>query len=134
MTYKTISMLLLLSACWSFLACGSNNKIDPEVEAFVKERSDLVFKVAGVVDANPTAAGIAEAHKLFDSRKTDLRAKQDALKDKIKGKGTTLFINAAVTDPKILTDICDKHLSKFTASDVAECGRLSRSYSDAFSK
>ena len=70
-----ITLLLVVIFCLLFVGC--RGPVD-EVKAFIDEKDDVLLQMYEKVEANPTAAGMDEARKVFESRKASLIAKRDS--------------------------------------------------------
>ena len=74
---KTVSVVLVL-ACLAIAACG---KKDDQINTFVKEINTFTDELVKKVESAPTPeAGVDDAQKYMDSRKTELRDKFNAVK------------------------------------------------------
>lgn len=74
---KTVSVVLVL-ACLALAACG---KKDDQINSFVKEINSFTDELVKKVENAPTPeAGVDEAQKYMDSRKTELRDKFNSVK------------------------------------------------------
>jgi hypothetical protein len=65
-----------LAFCLVSVGCNRHSK---EVNTFITERNEVLGQMLDKIDASPNEAGIDEARKIFDARKADLKAKQDAM-------------------------------------------------------
>jgi Tfp pilus assembly protein PilP len=75
---KSISLVLVL-ACLALAACG---KKDDQINSFVNEINTFTDELVKKVESAPSPAeGVDEAQKYMDSRKADLRAKFDSVKN-----------------------------------------------------
>ena len=76
--YRKLSCLsLAVALCALSLAC----KRDADVGAVVDELNSFTQEIVKRVDANPTAAGVDEAQKYFDSRKEEMTGKLASIKN-----------------------------------------------------
>ncbi|HMT08699.1 MAG TPA: hypothetical protein PKA82_11900 [Pyrinomonadaceae bacterium] len=75
---KTI--VIAIALCSLLLTSCSK---DAEVNAFITEFEATTKEITSKIDANPTAAGVADAQKAFDAKKASLKAKWDAIKDAV---------------------------------------------------
>ena len=75
---KTIIVAIVL---FSLLLTSCSK--DAEVNAFITEFEATTKEITSKIDANPTAAGVADAQKAFDAKKASLKAKWDAIKDAV---------------------------------------------------
>lgn len=76
---KTVSLLLVLACLALATACG---KKDADINAFVTEINTFTDELVKKVESAPTPAqGVDDAQKHLDSRKADLKAKFDSVKN-----------------------------------------------------
>ena len=76
--YRKLACLTLATAlCALALAC----KKDTDVSAVIGELDAFTQEIVKRVEANPTAAGVDDAQKYFDSKKADMTAKLASIKD-----------------------------------------------------
>lgn len=75
--YKRFATLLLLAVAALSLA-GCNK--DAEINSVMADIHTVTDELVKKVDATPTAAGVDEAQKHFDSKKADLKSKWDGIK------------------------------------------------------
>ncbi len=73
---KKISIFLVVLSCIALSGCSK----DAEINAFITEFDAATKEIVSKIDANPTAAGMDEAQKAFDGKKTSLKAKFDGIK------------------------------------------------------
>jgi hypothetical protein len=98
---KLMVLLMVLAFCLASAACRGPVA---EVKAFLDAKDDALVQMAKKIEANPTAAGVDEARKVFEARKGDLKAKRDALDEQHLekyGDLTSMMLNSAVTDMKM---------------------------------
>jgi hypothetical protein len=120
-SFFAISLLFLISA-------GCSN--DAELKTFINERSDLVTKMATIIDANPTSAGIDEAQKLFDSKKAELQAKYEVVNQSKKSSdGLSMWFKSKLFDMDMLKNVGEKHRDKITYGSEAD-SKLNKLISD----
>lgn len=74
---KNLTLMALLVCC---IALGACNK-DAEVEAFITEFDTTTSEMVAKINDNPSSAGIDEAQKVFESKKSSLKAKFDTFKN-----------------------------------------------------
>lgn len=127
---KTITLFLMLAFCLTFAACGNK---DAEVNAFISENSAVVKDIADKIEANPSAAGVDEAQKAFDAKKSDLKSKWDAMKE-ARGAQVSADVQKKLTDSmtsdmKLLTDASTKNAVKM-ASDPAAIDKFQKLMTD----
>lgn len=76
---KTVSLLLVLACLALATACG---KKDSEINSFVTEINTFTDELVKKVESAPTPSqGVDDAQKHLDSRKADLKAKFDSVKN-----------------------------------------------------
>jgi hypothetical protein len=77
MNRKLACLSLAALLCALSLAC----KKDADINAVIAELDTFTKEIVKRVDANPTAAGVDDAQKYFDSKKDDMTAKLASIKD-----------------------------------------------------
>ena len=105
---KTLVSLLVLVACLVLVGCKGPVE---EVKAFLNEKNDVLLQIANTLEANPTEAGVDEARKAFEAKKSDLEAKSAALKEKHLekyGDLTVMMLDNAVNEGKMFNEISVK--------------------------
>lgn len=70
--------LLFALGCLILVVAGCSK--DAEINAFITEFDTVTQEIVSKIDANPSAAGVDEAQKAFDSRKAGLKEKWDGIK------------------------------------------------------
>lgn len=81
---KTVT-LALVALSLALLACGVVYGPRQEAEAFIAAKDEVIQQWDKTLAANPSEAGVDQARKIFEGKKADLIAKQDAIKAKPKG-------------------------------------------------
>lgn len=74
---KLAGLSLAVALCALSLAC----KRDADVSSVITELDTFTQELVKRVDANPTAAGVDDAQKFFDSKKADITAKLASIKN-----------------------------------------------------
>ena len=82
-------------------------KKDAEIDAFIKDFDQLTNDVVQKVQSSPNAAGLAEAQKIVDAKKADMKTRLDALKQ-LRG------YQVSDTSVKKLTDSVTANAQKIT--------------------
>ena len=77
---KTVTLLLVLAFCLTFIGCGRIHGPVEEVNAFADEKEEVLSQMGKKLEANPTEAGVDEARKVFEAKKDSLKAKKEAIK------------------------------------------------------
>ena len=107
---KTITLLLVLALCLVSISCKNHAA---EVTAFANEKSEVVTQMSQKIEANPTEAGIDEARKIFDARKTDLKAKWVVIqKANLDLNAKRPIMDAESFDNKLWLNVYDKNAVK----------------------
>jgi hypothetical protein len=75
--YKKLTIVALVLFCLSLAGC----KKDADVTAFISELDSFTAELVKKVDSNPTPAGVDDAQNYFNSKKGDVKAKWDAVKN-----------------------------------------------------
>jgi len=108
---KTI--LIAIALCSLLMTSCSK---DAEVNAFITEFEATTKEITSKIDANPTAAGVADAQKAFDAKKASLKAKWDGIKDAVGfqvSADTKKKLEDSVTKSmKELVDVSTKNMMK----------------------
>lgn len=73
---KKVASFLLIACCICLAGCSR----DAEINAFIAECNSTTGEIVQKIDANPSAAGIDDAQKVFDGKKASLKAKLDGIK------------------------------------------------------
>jgi hypothetical protein len=76
---KATMLLLVLGIC--LVSVGCKGPVE-EVKTFLNEKDNLLLQITKTLEANPSEAGVNEARRMFEAKKGDLKAKQDALREK----------------------------------------------------
>ncbi len=66
---KKFSLISLLICCLVFSACNK----DALIESFVNDLDSTTKDMIAKINANPDSGGVAEAQKIFDAKKSDLK-------------------------------------------------------------
>jgi hypothetical protein len=75
---KKIALSLIVFAGFIFTACSVNK--DAEVQDFISAADNLAAEIVQKVKANPTPAGLDEAQKILDGKKSEIKSKYDNVK------------------------------------------------------
>jgi len=98
--------------CLGLSSCSK----DAEINAFITEFDAVTKDITSKIDANPSAAGVDEAQKSFDSKKASLTEKWNGIKDAVGmqvSADTKKKLEDSVTNNmKALTDVSTKHMMK----------------------
>lgn len=131
---KKITLFLVMAFSLALVGCSK----DAEVNAFIAENSAVIKDMTDKIDANPSAAGIDEAQKSFDSKKAGLKAKWDDIKE-ARGMQVSSDVQKKLTDSmaadmKMLTDSAQKNAMKMAMDKDAmpKFQKLMTDYSDTF--
>lgn len=73
---KLVTLLLVGVVCLSFAAC----KKDSEINSTMADIHTATDEIVKRINASPTAAGVDDAQKYWDSKKADLKSKWDGIK------------------------------------------------------
>lgn len=74
---KTFALGLVALFCLTFTGCSK----DAEINSFLTEWDAVTNEIVQKIDTNPSSAGVDDAQKAWDEKKTDLKAKWDKVKD-----------------------------------------------------
>lgn len=75
---KTIFGILILSVM-AFAGCSANK--DADVKAFMTDVDKITNEITTKINSNPTSAGVEEAQKILDGKKSDLKSRYNKLKE-----------------------------------------------------
>ena len=116
---KKITVFLLVVFCLGMTGCNK----DAEFEAFITDFDAVTKDVVAKIDANPTAAGIDEAHKAFTAKKPALRSKFESLKSargmQVSEAVQKKFADSLVNNMKALADVRVKNMMKWAMDKEA---------------
>lgn len=96
---------------------------DAEINAFITEFNDVTQEIVSKIDANPTAAGVADAQKAFDGKKASLKAKWEGIKDavgfQVSADTKKKLEDSVASNMKALVGVSTKHMLKLAADKDA---------------
>ena len=69
---------MMLALCLTLVGCANK---DAEFKAFTADFEQITNDIVAKVEADPSEAGVDEAQKVLDGKKSDLKAKWAAIKD-----------------------------------------------------
>ena len=98
---KATMSLLVLGICLVSVGCRGSVEA---TKAYLDEKDNLLMQISKTLEANPSEAGVDEARKMFEAKKGDLKAKQEASKQE-SGESTRMIIEAGSTRNNILLEI-----------------------------
>ena len=131
---KRIALFFVITAMLGLTGCNK----DAQIEAFITELNSVTQDVVGKIDANPTSAGVDEAQKAFDARKSTLQAKWDTIKDAVGfqvSKAVKDKLESSVKENiKALTDVWMRNVTSLAADKNAatKFQRLMMDFSSMF--
>jgi len=117
---KATMLLLVLGIC--LVSVGCKGPVE-ELKAFLNEKDDLLLQVAKTLEAKPSEAGVDEARRMFEAKKGDLKAKQDALNQKNLAKYGDLTLmrqDNAIFHDKMFLDIRSKFSTACASAQSSE--------------
>lgn len=127
---STILGLLILTVL-AFAGCSANK--DAEVKTFVTEVDKITNEITTKINSNPTAAGVEEAQKVLDGKKSDLKSRYDKLKE-LRGFELSEPVMKSFTDSisKNMESIADLQIknAEKTVTDEAFGKKLNKLYTD----
>jgi hypothetical protein len=133
--YKRLVTLLLLGVvCLSFAAC----KKDDEINSTMADIHTATDEIVSKINASPTAAGVDEAQKYWDSKKADLKKKWDGIKDargfQVSEDTKKKMADSYIKDRNALTDLEMKHMdvSIRDAAFKSKLDNLVKEWEDTF--
>ena len=74
---RKIAFGLLMIVCLTLIGCGN---ADADIKAFTTDFDKLTNDIVATIKATPTTAGIDEAQKMLDGKKSEMKTKLDGLK------------------------------------------------------
>ncbi len=108
-----VAILLLVTACSK----------DAEINAFITEFNDVTQEIVSKIDANPSAAGVADAQKAFDGKKASLKGKWDGIKDavgfQVSADTKKKLEDSVANNMKAIMGVSTKHMMKLAADKDA---------------
>jgi hypothetical protein len=134
MRRKFISLALI--AAFAVLLAGCNK--DAEFNSFSDDLDSMTQEMVKKVDDNPTAAGVDEAQKYFDSKKSDLKAKFDALKSareaQISEEAKKKFTDSLTKNMMAVAGLQTKHIGQSMRDPAfkSKIEKLTQDYRDLF--
>lgn len=116
---KKLTVFLIAVFCLTLTGCSK----DAEINAFITEFDAATKEIVSKIDANPSAAGVADAQKAFDGKKASLKTKWDGIKDAVGfqvSADTKKKLEDSVTNNmKALMDVSMKHAMKMAMDQDA---------------
>jgi len=131
---KRIALFFAMLMVVSLSGCSK----DAQVEAFLTEFDTVTKDVVAKIDANPSSAGVDEAQKALDARKTALQTKWDAIKDAVGlqvSKDTKRKLESSVqNNVKALVEVGNRNAVKLAADKdaVTKFQHLIQDFSSTF--
>jgi hypothetical protein len=130
---KTTTFGILILTILAFAAaCGGANN-DAEVSAFVADMDKVTGDITAKVKANPSVAGIEEAQKILDGKKSDLKARYDKLKElrnfEVSEAVMKKFTDSISRNMESVADLQIENADK-TVSDEAFGKKINKLYTD----
>ncbi len=105
---KNTSLLLVMALSLIFIGCGVIHGPAEEVRAFADEKEDVISQMGKRLEANPTAAGVDDATKVFEAKKDSLKGKKEAIKAASQGFNKdwqSLLMKTEARHEEMLSDI-----------------------------
>ena len=131
---RKVTLLMMFALCLALAGCSK----DAEVNAFIAENNQVIKDMTAKIDANPSAAGVDDAQKSFDAKKSNLKAKWNEIKE-ARGMQVSEDVQKKLTDSmtadmKLLTDSAEKNAMKLAMDDAAmpKFQKLMTDYGDTF--
>ena len=111
------------------MACANNSALINEA---LNARGQLLAKVIGAIEKDPTASGIKEARKMFDAEKAAAKAKWDVVKAAKPSDKERMTINdAGAAEASSFIEFQKKH--PLSGSDKDEFMKLYDDFKETFS-
>ena len=115
---KTLVTLMAL-LCLGMAGCSK----DAEINAFITEFDAVTKDITTKIDANPSAAGIDDAQKAFDSKKASLTEKWNGIKDavgmQVSADTKKKLEDSVANNTKALMEVSTKHMMKLAMDKEA---------------
>lgn len=131
---RLVTLLLLGVVCLSFAGCKKDDEINSTMADIHTATDEIVKKI----NASPTAAGVDEAQKYWDSKKADLKKKWDGIKDargfQVSEDTKKKMADSYIKDRSALTDLEVKHMdvSIRDAAFKSKLDKLVKEWEDTF--
>lgn len=126
---KKVTLFLIAMLCFGLAGCSK----DAEINAFITEFDAVTRDITTKIDANPSAAGIDEAQKAFDSKKAGLREKWNGIKDAVGMQVSTetkkKLEESVSNNTRALMDVSTKHMMTL-AADKDAAGKFQKLLTD----
>lgn len=107
---KKVTLPLIALLCLALVGCSK----DAEINAFITEFDAVTKDITTKIDANPSAEGIDEAQKAFDSKKASLTEKWNGIKDavgfQVSADTKKKLEDSVANNTKSLIDVSSKHM------------------------
>lgn len=128
---KKIIIGILILSLLALAGCSTNR--DAEVKAFIVDVDKVTTDLIGKINAKPTAAGIDEAQKILDGKKSDLKARYDQLKTlrgfELSDQVMKEFTDSVGKNMESVADLQIKNAEK-TVADEAFGQKMNKLYTD----
>ena len=127
--------LLVTFACLLSIGCKKDADVKTVLTEFDKFTDELVKRVESASDP---AAGVDDAQKYFDSKKTEMTAKMDSLKEirgyQVGDETKKMMESSLVDDAKKIANLQVKYMgtSMRDATFKAKLDKLTRDYQSLF--
>ena len=116
---KKLILISIAAAAALLTSCSK----DAEVNAFIAELDATTNEIVSKIDANPSAAGVADAQKAFDARKPELTAKWNEIKDavgaQVSAETKKKLEESVANNMKALTEASMRNMMKMAADKEA---------------
>ncbi len=126
---KKVTLTLIVLLCLALVGCSK----DAEINAFITEFDAVTKDITTKIDANPSAAGIDEAQKSFDSKKASLSEKWNGIKGavgmQVSADTKKKLEDSVANNTKALTEVSTKHMMKL-AMDKEAMGKFQKLLTD----
>jgi hypothetical protein len=76
---RTVTLISVLALCAGLAGCGRIYGPVEQVKAYIDAKEEVILQIGKKVEADPSEAGVAEARKVFEAKRADLKAKRDAI-------------------------------------------------------
>lgn len=100
---RTVTLLSVLALCAGLAGCGRIYGPVEQVKTYIDAKEEVILQMGKKVEADPSEAGVAEARKVFEAKRADLKAKRDAINAAPKGMNSdwlTMLMTSRGNDMK----------------------------------
>ncbi len=100
---RTVILLSVLALCAGLAGCGRIYGPVEQVKTYIDAKEEVILQMGKKIEADPTEAGVAEARKVFEAKRADLKVKRDAIDAAPRGMNSdwlTMLFESRINDRK----------------------------------